>query len=154
MSRGLGDVYKRQGRGGWSALHWTRTVSPLTPCAQCKALLAGGRSQAMSAAVATRFNKFSKVTSSQLSDHSHEIGKSLLVYLVLSSLYDCLPKSHIPRMLHFSSITYHPFYLYKTLFPHPPKCSLSLLSPHCLVFVCAYAYMKCGISCIDQIMLF
>ena len=32
------------GRGGWSALHWTRTVSPLTPCAQCKALLAGGRS--------------------------------------------------------------------------------------------------------------
>ena len=43
-------------------------------------------SQAMSAAVATRFNKFSKVTYSQLSDHSHEIGKSLLVYLVLSSL--------------------------------------------------------------------
>ena len=43
-------------------------------------------SQAMSAAVATRVNKFSKVTSSQLSDHSHEIGKSLLVYLVLSSL--------------------------------------------------------------------
>ena len=43
-------------------------------------------SQAMSAAVATRFNKFSKVTSSQLSDHSHEIWKSLLVSLVLSSL--------------------------------------------------------------------
>ena len=43
-------------------------------------------SQAMSAAVATRFIKFSKVTSSQLSDHSHEIWKSLLVYLGLSSL--------------------------------------------------------------------
>ena len=42
-------------------------------------------SQAMSAAVATRFNKFSKVTYSQLSDHSHEIWKSLLVSLVLSS---------------------------------------------------------------------
>ena len=43
-------------------------------------------SQAVSAVVATRFNNFSKVTSSQLTDHSHEVWKSLLVYLVLSSL--------------------------------------------------------------------
>ena len=43
-------------------------------------------SQAVSAVAATRFNKFSKVTSSQLNDCSHEIWKSVLVYLVLSSL--------------------------------------------------------------------
>ena len=43
-------------------------------------------SQAVSAAVATRFNKFSKVTYSQLNDYRHEIWKSLLVYLGLSSL--------------------------------------------------------------------
>ena len=43
-------------------------------------------SQAMSAAVATRFNKFSKVTYSQLSDHRHELWTSLVGYLVVSSL--------------------------------------------------------------------
>ena len=100
-------------------------------------------SQAVSAAITTRFNNLSKATYSQLNDYIDEIWKSLLMYLVSYSFWDCLTKRNIPRMLHFSSITYHPFDLYKTLFPHPPKCPLSLISPHCLVFICAHAHMKC-----------
>ena len=43
-------------------------------------------SQAVSAAITTRFNNLSKATYSQLNDYIDEIWKSLLVYLVLSSL--------------------------------------------------------------------